>query len=80
MSAKQHPKNLVQDRDSINAYHHGAVATTPNETPVECENHKAVDCKECFNWVKFIRKDALEELHRKSWLEKRKKWLDKIDP
>ncbi|KAG5650210.1 hypothetical protein H0H81_000311, partial [Sphagnurus paluster] len=46
------------ERLPLNAYALGAVAAVHTEESYQCEKHKCVDCKKCFDWVRIVKKQA----------------------
>jgi len=66
----------LDNRDSINVYDRGA---SPRGNHA-CKAHRRVDCRTCFDWKAIITAEAQEAASREKWLEKRKKWMDRVDP
>ncbi|GLB44393.1 hypothetical protein LshimejAT787_1700200 [Lyophyllum shimeji] len=48
----------IEDRHPINVYALGAVAAVHTEESYQCEKHKSIDCKTCFDWVDIVKKEA----------------------
>ncbi|PFH47989.1 hypothetical protein AMATHDRAFT_66382 [Amanita thiersii Skay4041] len=64
----------LEERQPINVYAHGAVAAISTEESYECEDHREIDCSQCFNWVHIIQQETQEVAELGSWLERRERW------
>ena len=68
---------ILQARQPINAYAHGAVAALKTEESYQCEKHQEVDCDTCFDWVAVIKKEAQAAEEAGRWMTKRRSLIDK---
>ncbi|EJD03755.1 uncharacterized protein FOMMEDRAFT_133140 [Fomitiporia mediterranea MF3/22] len=68
----------LYERMPINAFQKGAIYHAGGK--YKCTMHGVINCQNCFNWIELIRAEAEDAVRTQHWLEKRKKWLDKVDP
>jgi len=68
---------VLQDRQSINVYSKGAVATYDQDYSWKCSTHNKIDCEGCFNWIGDITKEIEDQISTEKWLEKRQKYYNK---
>ncbi|KAF7759838.1 hypothetical protein Agabi119p4_11533 [Agaricus bisporus var. burnettii] len=61
----------VEERQPLNAYGQGAIEALHTEESFQCEEHKEVDCKQCFDWVAIIKREAKEREESGRWMSKR---------
>jgi len=70
----------LEERLSRNALRQGAVPVRAGSEEYKCTAHNTQDCGRCFNWVGIVRHEVEEVRRDEWWLERRKKWLDRVDP
>ena len=61
------PDFELEERNSLNVYDLGAEPALLTEDSYQCEHHKRVDCKQCFDWVKVIEQEVRVAEERGRW-------------
>ncbi|OCH96126.1 hypothetical protein OBBRIDRAFT_364003 [Obba rivulosa] len=69
----------LDDRTSLNVYELGATGVAPGSEQYMCSEHRKKDCPVCFDWAAIVGREIAEEEQREKWLEKRQKYLERVD-
>lgn len=69
----------LQVRTSLNVYSYGAVPVRRSSEDYKCTTHGTKDCERCFDWVNIVRREVQEAGTQERWLERRRRYFERVD-